>query len=85
MTEMPEAPEIPAKFRDPETGALRAEALLKSYLELERKLSAIFVKTNDFDTRSSAVLWRDTDGRISFDEQNWLEDGSAGQRIFLNT
>ena len=33
------APEIPAKFRDPETGALRAEALLRSYLELERKLA----------------------------------------------
>ncbi|MEX1306342.1 MAG: hypothetical protein WEA84_14395 [Rhodovibrionaceae bacterium] len=33
------APEIPAKFRDPETGALRAEALLQSYLELERKLA----------------------------------------------
>ena len=31
--------EIPAKFRDPATGALRVEALLKSYLELERTLS----------------------------------------------
>ena len=33
------APEIPAKFRDPETGELRTEALLRSYLELERKLA----------------------------------------------
>ncbi|WP_247887164.1 hypothetical protein [Azospirillum sp. SYSU D00513] len=33
-------PPIPEKFRDPETGALRVEALLKSYLELERRLSA---------------------------------------------
>lgn len=31
--------EVPEKFRDPATGALRAEALLKSYLELERRLS----------------------------------------------
>ncbi|WP_372616888.1 capsid assembly protein [Falsiroseomonas sp.] len=31
--------EIPEKFRDPATGALRVEALLKSYLELERALS----------------------------------------------
>ena len=30
---------IPEKFRDPTTGALRVEALLKSYLELERALS----------------------------------------------
>ncbi len=33
-------PAVPEKFRDPETGAVRVEALLKSYLELERKLSA---------------------------------------------
>jgi hypothetical protein len=30
---------IPEKFRDPETGALRSEALLKSYIELEKRLS----------------------------------------------
>ena len=33
-------PAVPEKFRDPETGAVRVDALLKSYLELERKLSA---------------------------------------------
>lgn len=31
---------IPEKFRDPKTGALRVDALLKSYLELERRLSS---------------------------------------------
>ncbi|WP_042701257.1 hypothetical protein [Azospirillum sp. B506] len=31
---------IPEKFRDPRTGGLRVEALLKSYLELERRLSS---------------------------------------------
>ena len=30
---------VPEKFRDPETGAVRVEALLKSYLDLERKLA----------------------------------------------
>lgn len=30
--------QIPEKFLDPETGEIRVEALLKSYLELERKL-----------------------------------------------
>jgi len=34
------SPPVPEKFRDPQTGAVRVEALLKSYLELERRLSA---------------------------------------------
>jgi len=34
--------EIPEKFRDPETGALRVEALLRSYRELEKRLSQRF-------------------------------------------
>lgn len=54
-------------------------------LELERKLSAIFVKTPGFNTRSSAVLWRDNSGNINFDEQTWLEDGSPGQRVRIHT
>ncbi len=33
--------EVPAKFKDPETGELRVEALLKSYRELEKKLSGV--------------------------------------------
>ncbi|MGQ9370998.1 capsid assembly protein [Azospirillum sp. ST 5-10] len=33
-------PHVPEKFWDAEAGALRVEALLKSYLELERRLSA---------------------------------------------
>lgn len=33
-------PAVPEKFRDPQTGAVRVDALLKSYLELERRLSA---------------------------------------------
>lgn len=54
-------------------------------LELERKLSAIFVKTEGFNTRSSAVLSRDDAGKICFDEQTWLEDGSPGHRVRINT
>src|SRR5690606_21708815 len=34
-------PAVPVKFLDPETGAIRVEALLKSYLALERKLSGM--------------------------------------------
>ncbi|PJB71424.1 MAG: hypothetical protein CO093_05100 [Alphaproteobacteria bacterium CG_4_9_14_3_um_filter_47_13] len=33
--------EIPEKFRDPQTGALRTDALLQSYLELERRMSSM--------------------------------------------
>jgi uncharacterized protein with NRDE domain len=54
-------------------------------LALERKLSAIFVRTPGFNTRSSAVLWRDESGKISFDEQTWLEDGSPGPRVSIKT
>ncbi|MAZ75705.1 MAG: hypothetical protein CMH31_00200 [Micavibrio sp.] len=32
--------EIPEKFKDPKTGALRTEQMLKSYKELEKKLSS---------------------------------------------
>lgn len=39
MTENLLTNDIPEKFKDPETGALRADALLRSYKELEKKLS----------------------------------------------
>ncbi|WP_426959275.1 capsid assembly protein [Muricoccus radiodurans] len=35
--------EVPEKFWDPERGTIRVDALLKSYRELERKLSARFL------------------------------------------
>ena len=34
------APNVPAKFRDAETGKIRLDRLLQSYQELERKLSS---------------------------------------------
>ena len=52
-------------------------------LQRERELSAIFVSTPDYGTRSSAVLVRDTQGQISFEEQTWQEGGVAGERIHL--
>lgn len=39
MTDTLLTQDIPDKFKDPETGALRAEALLQSYKELERRFS----------------------------------------------
>jgi len=35
----PDAAGVPEKFRDPETGALQAEKLLKSYLALEQRMA----------------------------------------------
>ncbi|CAK0760580.1 conserved hypothetical protein [uncultured Gammaproteobacteria bacterium] len=40
------APRVPDKFRDPRTGEIRVDALLKSYLELERRLSAAGTAAN---------------------------------------
>ena len=40
MTAPPRPDHVPAKFWDASTGTVRVEALLKSYLELERRLSA---------------------------------------------
>jgi hypothetical protein len=54
----PQAPEIPAKFRDPATGALRVEALLKSYLELERTLSRRMTPPGDDAPDEERVRWR---------------------------
>jgi hypothetical protein len=39
MTENLLTNDIPEKFKDPQTGGLRADALLQSYRELEKKLS----------------------------------------------
>jgi hypothetical protein len=39
MTENLLTNEIPEKFKDPQTGAVRTDALLQSYRELEKKLS----------------------------------------------
>jgi hypothetical protein len=54
----PQEPGIPAKFRDPATGALRVEALLKSYLELERTLSRRMTPPGDDAPDEERQRWR---------------------------
>jgi hypothetical protein len=51
-------PDIPAKFRDPATGALRVEALLKSYLELERAMSRRAAPPADDASEEERARWR---------------------------
>ena len=58
----PQMGEIPAKFRDPATGALRVEALLKSYLELERMLSRRMTPPGDDAPDEERQRWRRTLG-----------------------
>lgn len=50
--------EVPAKFRDPATGAIRVEALLKSYLELERSLSRRLARPGDDAPEEDRARWR---------------------------
>lgn len=51
-------PEVPEKFRDPVTGGIRVEALLKSYLELERALSRRLARPGEDAPEEERVRWR---------------------------
>ena len=50
-------------------------------LDWERLLSAAFVKSPDYGTRGSTVLYIGRDGWTSFDEQTWLPGAQRGQRL----
>lgn len=50
-------------------------------LEWERLLSAAFVRSPEYGTRSSTVLTTAGDGTTIFDEQTWLEGGLPGARF----
>jgi hypothetical protein len=63
--EVPETPakverpeDVPEKFWDAELGALRVDALLKSYRELERKLSARFAPPGDDAPEEERIRFR---------------------------
>lgn len=49
-------------------------------LEWERLLSAAFVRSPGYGTRSSTVLTLSAGGRATFDEQAWLPGGLHGER-----
>ncbi|WP_137179446.1 capsid assembly protein [Roseomonas sp. AR75] len=53
-----QATEIPEKFRDPVTGALRVEVLLKSYLELERAMSRRMAAPAEDAPQDERLRWR---------------------------
>jgi uncharacterized protein with NRDE domain len=49
-------------------------------LEWERLLSAAFVRSPQYGTRSATVLLRDLSGKVRFIEQGFLRDASPGER-----
>lgn len=50
-------------------------------LDLERMLSAAFVKSPEYGTRSSTVLCVGQDGWTGFSEQTWLPGARRGERV----
>ncbi|MRR50155.1 MAG: NRDE family protein, partial [Rhodocyclaceae bacterium] len=52
-------------------------------LDWERLLSAAFVRSPDYGTRSSTVLRVSGDGMAVFDEQTWLPGARPGGRVRL--
>jgi hypothetical protein len=50
--------DMPEKFRDPATGGIRIEALLKSYLELERAMSRRVIRPGDDAPDEEHARWR---------------------------
>jgi len=49
-------------------------------LEWERLLSAAFIRSPDYGTRSSTIVMANDSGQVTFAEQTWLPDGRAGAR-----
>ncbi|MCY4394648.1 MAG: hypothetical protein OXC10_05895 [Rhodospirillaceae bacterium] len=60
----------PAKFLDPETGELRVDALMKSYMALEKRMGA------GEHLNGGGPRGRDTDGAVP---DNSFADGSGGE------
>ena len=73
---------IPEKFRDPQTGELRADVLLKSYLELEKKLGRM-VDPSD-STRMNSLLGvpeKHSDYCINCDHGLFAPDDEVNTRL----
>ena len=51
--------EVPEKFWDNENGAMRVDALLKSYLELERRMSQRLAPPNESSDEEQRRRWRE--------------------------
>ncbi|MGD8349452.1 MAG: NRDE family protein, partial [Gammaproteobacteria bacterium] len=50
-------------------------------LDIERMLSSRFIRSPGYGTRASTVLMIDGDGRVDFSEQNFGDEGEAGELV----
>ena len=72
-----DAPAAPAKFLDPETGELRVDALMKSYMALEKRMGA-GEHLNRGDTRDDADRGDPGDGSADRPDGEDSDDPPAG-------
>ena len=54
-------------------------------LEWERLLSAVFVKSENYGTRASTLLWQGSDGTVKLHEQSFGPNGQALQSSVIST
>jgi uncharacterized protein with NRDE domain len=54
-------------------------------LEWERLLSAVFVKSENYGTRASTLLWQRSDGTLKLHEQSFGPNGQALQSSVIST
>ena len=54
-------------------------------LEWERLLSAVFVKSENYGTRASTLLWQGSDGTLKLHEQSFGPNGQALQSSVIST
>ncbi|WP_371325450.1 NRDE family protein [Dechloromonas sp. ZY10] len=54
-------------------------------LEWERRLSAIFVRSENYGTRASTVVWQRADGIVQLHEQSYGPHGAALQSSLIST
>ena len=54
-------------------------------LEWERLLSAVFVKSENYGTRASTLLWQSSDGTVKLHEQSFGPNGQALQSSVIST
>lgn len=54
-------------------------------LEWERRLSAIFVRSENYGTRASTVVWQRADGAVQLHEQSYGPQGVALQSALIST
>ncbi|MBS3936529.1 MAG: NRDE family protein [Sulfuritalea sp.] len=81
LNALPDEHRLWALLRDDRTHPDDALPATGVPLEWERLLSAAFVLSPDYGTRSSTILTLSAGTAVTFDEQTWLAGGVAGGRV----